>query len=279
MVESRVFATSVTPISIPVLTPVEPVRPVAPWIGGKRNLARRLCALIEATPHDAYAEPFVGMGGVFFRRRSRPRCEVINDYSGEVANLFRCMRAHAGALNDLIALELASRAEFDRQGRVDPSTLTDLQRAARFVYLQKNAFGGKLEGRNFGMSKDRPSRFRASDVGSDLIAAGRRLEAVTIEQLDWSEFIARYDRAGTLFYLDPPYFGCEGDYGPDLFDVGQFEAMAEQLGRLKGRFILSLNDRPRVREIFAAFRIEEAATHYGLAGKGNLPAGEVIIIG
>ena len=44
-------------------------RPVAPWIGGKRNLARRICARIEATSHDTYAEPFVGMGGVFLRRR------------------------------------------------------------------------------------------------------------------------------------------------------------------------------------------------------------------
>lgn len=59
--------------------PVEPVSPPAPWIGGKRRLARRLCARIEATPHDAYLEPFVGMGGVFFRRRRRPRTEIIND--------------------------------------------------------------------------------------------------------------------------------------------------------------------------------------------------------
>lgn len=75
------------------LSPVSPVRPIAPYIGGKRNLARRLCALIEATPHTTYAEAFVGMGGVFFRRKSRPKCELINDWSGDVANLFRCMRA------------------------------------------------------------------------------------------------------------------------------------------------------------------------------------------
>lgn len=259
-------------------TPVDAVRPVAPWIGGKRNLARRLCALIEATPHDLYAEPFVGMGGVFFRRRSRPKCEMINDWSGEVANLFRCMRAHAGPLTDLAAWTFSSREEWDRQQRVDPATLTDLQRAARFIYLQKLAFGGKVRTQNFGVRTDGPARYRSGQVGQDLLAAAARLEAVTIENLDWSAFIARYDRAGALFYLDPPYFGCEGDYG-DGFGRDQFTAMAAQLASLKGRFILSLNDRPEVREIFAAFDIEAVGTHYGVAGRGAQAAREVIITG
>lgn len=272
MIESNVNATS-------PFIPVQPVRPIAPYIGGKRNLARRLCSLIEATPHDVYAEVFVGMGGVFFRRPSRPRVEVINDWSADVVNLFRCMRAHPGALCDLIALQLYTRADFDLALRQDPETLTDLQRAARFVYLQKAAFGGKVSGRNFGMAKNRPARFRARAIGEELIAAARRLEPVSIEQLPWSEFIARYDQAGILFYLDPPYFGCEDDYGDDMFGRHEFAAMAEQLAGIKGRFILSLNDRPEVREIFSRFSIETVGTHYGLAGKGAQAAGEVIITG
>ena len=68
--------------------PVAPVRPIAPYVGGKRALAKRLVEKIEAVPHAIYAEPFVGMGGVFFRRRRRPRKEVINDISAEVVELF-----------------------------------------------------------------------------------------------------------------------------------------------------------------------------------------------
>lgn len=59
--------------STPTLTPVEPTLPVAPYLGGKRNLARRICAILDATPCQTYAEPFVGMGGIFLRRRARPR--------------------------------------------------------------------------------------------------------------------------------------------------------------------------------------------------------------
>lgn len=89
-----------------------------------------------------------------------------------------------------------------------------------------------------------------------------RLSGVVIECLDWSQFILRYDGPGTLFYLDPPYWGCEGDYGDDLFSRRDFAAMASQLSRLEGRFLLSLNDVPEVRDIFGAFTLTPVQTTY-----------------
>lgn len=68
--------------------------PPAPYLGGKRNLAKRLCSIIEQIPHRSYIEPFVGMGGVFLRRPQPAPVEVINDLSGDVANLFRVVRRH-----------------------------------------------------------------------------------------------------------------------------------------------------------------------------------------
>jgi DNA adenine methylase len=70
------------------LNPIQPAQPIAPWLGGKRNLAKRICYIIDATPCSTYAEPFVGMGGIFLRRGQRPKAEVINDYGRDVANLF-----------------------------------------------------------------------------------------------------------------------------------------------------------------------------------------------
>lgn len=43
---------------------VRPVHPAAAYIGGKKQLARRLVNMISAVPHETYAEPFIGMGGV-----------------------------------------------------------------------------------------------------------------------------------------------------------------------------------------------------------------------
>src|SRR6187549_1518408 len=122
--------------------PVQPVRPIAPYVGGKRALSQRLVERIEAIPHEIYSEPFVGMGGVFFRRRRRPRKEVINDISTDVVNLFRLLQRHYQQLLDVLKWQVCSRAEFERLVSVDPATLTDLERGARFLYLQRAAFGG-----------------------------------------------------------------------------------------------------------------------------------------
>lgn len=237
--------------------------PPAPYLGGKRNLAKRLCALIETIPHRAYIEPFVGMGGVFLRRARPAPVEVINDLSGDVANLFRIVRRHYEPLVDELRWLPASRDEFERQKRLDPSALTDIERAVRFLYLQRLAFGGRVTGRTFGVRPDQSSRIQLTKLRADLKALSRRLEPVTIEQLRYQDLIARYDRPGTLFYLDPPYDETEG-YGTD-FGRDDYVRMAEQLAGIRGTFVMSINATPFVRETFAAFSIEEVDTTWTLS--------------
>jgi len=263
------------------LREVFPIRPVAPYLGGKRNLAKRVCGLIEAIPHAIYAEPFVGMGGVFLRRSRAPKSEVINDLGREVATFFRILQRHYVAFMEMIKFQITTRAEFERLAATDPATLTDLERAARFLYLQRTAFGGKVSGRNFGISPSTPARFDTTKLGPMLEDLHTRLAGVVIECLPYGEFIARYDRPETLFYLDPPYWGCEADYGKALFERADFERLAAQLEGIQGRFIMSLNDRPAVRKIFSAFEIEAVVTSYSVARKVDSRgmAGEVLITG
>ena len=137
--------------SSPELQPAHAALPVAPYLGGKRNLARRIVERIGAIPHTTYAEPFVGMGGIFLRRPFRAKSEVINDISEDVATLFRVLQRHLLPLMDMLRWQITSRVEFERLVRATPGSLTDLERAARFLYLQRTAFGGKIEGRNFGV--------------------------------------------------------------------------------------------------------------------------------
>ena len=100
-----------------------------------------------------------------------------------------------------------------------------------------------------------------------------RLSGVTITCLDYSEFIRRIDRQSALFYLDPPYWGCENDYGEALFIRADFTRLAEQLATIKGRFLMSINDVPEIRELFSAFQIEEVKTTYSVS-KVNEKAGQ-----
>lgn len=263
------------------MRPVEPALPIAPYIGGKRNLARRVCQAIETIDHDGYAEAFVGMGGVFLRRQHAPKVEVINDLNRDVATLFRVLQRHYVAFLEMLRFQLSSRAEFERLMATDPETLTDLERAARFLYVQRTAFGGRVSGRNFGVSSRNPGRFDITRLGSMLEAVHDRLAAVTIECLPWEKFIPRYDRPGMLFYLDPPYWGSETDYGKAMFSRDDFAALAGTLEALQGRFLLSINDVPEIREMFAWASIEAVETTYTIAGgrHATKKARELLITG
>ncbi|NKC30218.1 DNA adenine methylase [Falsiroseomonas selenitidurans] len=254
-----------------------PVEPAAPYLGGKRILARRIIARLAEIPHATYAEPFVGMGGVFLRRPFRARAEVINDISTDVANLFRILQRHYVQLMDTLRWQVTSRAEFERLKAAAPDTLTDLERAARFLYLQRTTFGGKVEGRSFGVNPVASARFDVTKLGPALEAIHDRLAGVVIERLPYADFLRRYDRPGTLFYLDPPYFDCEGDYGPGVFGREDFERLAELLAGLQGRFLLSINDRPEIRRIFRRFAIEEVPVRYQISGGGGTLARELLV--
>ena len=242
--------------------PVVPVRTAAPYVGGKRILAPKIIDRINAIPHRVYAEPFVGMGGVFFRRNSAPTSEIINDYNGDIANFFRILQRHYVHFMEMLRFQLTCRSEFERLAASDPATLTDLERAARFLYLQRAAFGGKLVSQTFGVSTTSGAHFNVRKLGSILEAIHERLADVVIECLPYGDFIDRYDRRTTFFYLDPPYWGIEGYYGKSLFNRDDYEKLAAQLETIKGHFLLSLKDTPGVREVFSAFEITETSVVY-----------------
>lgn len=255
-----------------------PVRPVAPYIGGKRVLAKTIAERIAGMEHSLYVEPFIGMGGVFFRRDRRAKVEVINDISSDVANLFRILQRHYQQFLDVLKWQIASRVEFERMIRQAPDTLTDLERAARFLYLQRMGFGGKVMGRSFGVNATGGARFDLTKLVPMLEDVHERLAGVTIERLSFDQLIPRYDRVFALFYIDPPYWGCTDDYGKDVFSEADFMLLRDLLRGLQGRFILSLNDVPAVRDIFGEFALEPVELTYRVSGAAT-SARELLISG
>jgi DNA adenine methylase len=142
--------------------------------------------------------------------------------------------------------------------------LTDLERAARFLYLQRLSFGGKVTGRTFGVDRRSPGRFDVTKLEPMLAEIHERLAGVVIEQLPYGPLIERYDAPETLIYLDPPYVNCEDDYG-DGFAPADFERLADQLAGIAGNFVLSINDAPLAREVFDRFEIQEVDTSWSIS--------------
>ena len=147
----------------------------------------------------------------------------------------------------------------------------------RFLYLQRTAFGGKVTGQNYGVQVAYAGRFDVSKLGPMLADLNERLSGVIIENLNYSDFIARYDGPGGLFYLDPPYFGSENDYGKGMVERADFERLATQLAGIQGMFILSINATPEIRSIFSAFNLDEVDLTYTIGNGEPKPVTEFII--
>ncbi|MBN3758150.1 DNA adenine methylase [Paraburkholderia sp. Tr-20389] len=238
--------------------------PIVPWLGGKRRLADHL--IPRFPKHECYVEVFAGGAALYFLRPPAP-VEVINDINGELINLYRVVQHHLEEFVRQFKWALSSRQVFRWLQETSPVTLTDIQRAARFYYLQQSCFGGKVEGQTFGTATTCPPGLNLLRLEENLSAAHLRLASTYIENLDWKACLDKYDRPHTLFYMDPPYWQTEG-YGTP-FMMSQYEDMAARLRSIEGKAIVSLNDHPDMRRVFDGFHIETADITYTVGGGGR----------
>ncbi|APY32528.1 DNA adenine methylase [Salmonella enterica subsp. enterica serovar Apapa] len=247
--------------------------PIVPWIGGKRRLAKHILPLFPA--HTCYVEPFCGAAALYFLKVPS-KTEVINDINGELVNLYRVVKHHLEEFVRQFKWALVSRQIYKWLQDTPKETLTDIQRAARFYYLQKQAFGGKVADHTFGTSTTSAPRFNLLRIEEELSMAHLRLSRTLIEHLDWYQCIERYDRPHTLFYCDPPYWGTEG-YGVD-FPIGNYIRMAALARSIKGKMIISVNDIPEMRQAFNGLNIQSVDISYNLKVTGKAtPRKELVI--
>jgi DNA adenine methylase len=241
------------------------------WIGGKSRLRKQIIALLPA--HSCYVEPFAGAAWVLFGK-SPSDVEILNDKEQELINFFRVVKDKPEELIASFDLELVSRAEFDRLADLDLSNLDDVQRAHRFYYIIMAGWGGELH----------YPRFQTSIIdgghGNRLIGALKtlrqrlqpihdRLRTVIIENLDWQECIDRYDRQGTVMYLDPPYPGNKCNYSHNMRKWDAHNLLFDRLKKTKCKWILSSYDKPEIRDQFEQAFITSVQSSSGMNTEKN----------
>jgi DNA adenine methylase len=237
---------------------------IIPWPGGKRRLAKRLVAMIPE--HRCYVEPFAGAAAVLFHKPPSD-VEVLNDVNLDLVNLYRVVQHHLDELVRQFRWSLVSRTMFEWAKMQRPETLTDVQRAARFYYLQRTAFGSKVVGQNFGVSPTVPPRLNLLRMEEELSHAHLRLARVLVEALPWQQICPRYDRPGTVFFCDPPYWDTVG-YGVP-FGLSEYKALARFMRSAAGKVLLTINDHPAMREVFRRFEFEAVDITYTIGGQGR----------
>ena len=246
--------------------------PIIPWQGGKRRFAKHILPLF--LDHECYVEPFAGGAAILFMKE-QSHVEVLNDINGELVNVYRILQHHLEEFVKQFKWTLISRENFNRLKDTPSESLTDIQRAARFYYLQKMSFGAKVSGQTFGTATTSPPRLNLLRIEEELSAAHLRLTRVFIEHLHWEECIKRYDRPHTLFYCDPPYWATAG-YGVD-FGFNNYERMAELAKTIQGKMIISVNDISEMREMFKGLEMSSVGINYTISGGKGKDAAELII--
>ena len=229
------------------------------YVGGKNRLASQIISLIPK--HKTYVEPFAGGAQVLFRK-APSEVEVINDLDGELVNFYRICQSHHEELLRCLRYTLLSRKLHKLMTHTPPDSLTDLMRAARYFFLQKTSFGGRVARQNFAIHITKRPTFSPKRIPEIITAAYERLQDVQIECLPFELVIDRYDRPTTFFYLDPPYYGAR--FYKHNFSDDDFRRLESTLRTIKGKFLLSINDHPAIRKIFSAYRTDRVALHYSL---------------
>lgn len=235
-----------------------------PWIGGKSQLRKTILLAFPPEQSKRYVEVFGGAGWILFSKDKHAPLEVFNDIDGNLINLYRCIQHHCGELQRELRLGgeqiLPNSRELfgDYLAQLNVRGLTDIQRAARYFYIIRTSYGA--DRRTFGCNK----KVLTSAIDR-LPEIQARLKDVVIENRSFEGVIKTYNKPGTLFYLDPPYYKAEQFY--DGFSEADHIKLRDCLDTAKGWVVLSYNDAPEVRELYHKYHIRELERSNNLAHK------------
>ena len=216
------------------------------WVGGKKALRNEVLARFPPY-YERYIEVFGGAGWVLFHKPPGMDFEVINDYNSNLTNLYRVVRDKPEKLKYKLRYVLNSREDFNWISGLHKNGLfarfSDTHRAAKFYQLIRYSYASSLD--SFG---SQPHSMWADFPQIDM--ASRRLQKVVVENRDFEKLIRQYDRPVSFFYCDPPYFATENYYKDVGFKTADHIRLRDSLLGIKGKFLVSYNDCPEIREIW-----------------------------
>lgn len=243
----------------PTNVQLEPAKSFVSWAGSKRRLLTQIAPYLPED-YDLYIEPFLGGGSVFLE--TAPKSAILNDACGPLVDTWNAIKrnpegVHREATRRPLQKEDYYSARSERGGGY-------LQRAGRFIYLNKGAFNGlyrvNLRG-EFNVPWGAPKSEFVSDL-NNLRAVSKRLESVDTQVThgDFEPSVTQATR-GTLLFLDPPYVTSHNNNGFIEYNEKIFSwddqvrlASAARAARLRGAHVVVTNaNHPSVLALYPDF--------------------------
>lgn len=257
--------------------------PVLKWVGGKRQLLGEIIPLIPKKI-KLYVEPFVGGGAVIFDLK--PRKAIINDSNQELINVYRTIRDNSEELLLLLEEHQDNNNEeyfyymraLDRDEGFE--NLTDIQRAARIIYLNKTCFNGLFRVNRAGQFNTPYGRYKNPNIVNEPIiramASYFNNNEILIEQGDYKKVLSNLEK-GSFVYLDPPYLPISSSssftgYTENGFDLESQIELRDQCNILneKGiKFVLSNSDHPIIKDLYKDYIIDIVKARRAINSKAN----------
>lgn len=251
------------------------VRPFLRWAGSKRRLVPVLQAFWEPERHSRYVEPFMGSACLFFQLR--PERAVLSDSNDQLVELFQVVRDRPAEVHERLSAIPRTQARYYKERAKDPGRMKPLNRAVRFLYLNRNCFNGLYRTNNSGRfnvpyagPKRRVGGYPSAE---ELAIAAATLEVAQIEQGDFDSIVRKVVAPGDLVYLDPPYAVANRrvfkQYGPQIFgldDLQRLKCLLDHIDEVGSDFVVSYADCPEAREAFQGWRIVETSTRRNISG-------------
>jgi len=242
-----------------------------PYRGEKFRLAPKLAELLP--PHKIYVEVFGGAASLLLAK-PRSRIEVYNDANGQLVNLFETVRKHP-----LLFLERCQFLHYSRElytswkhqlaKDFEGSDVDSVEAAVRTAYSITSSFtGDPTKGWAFDRSGSGGGANRWATIWDKVRFVSQRLQRVDIDHLDFRKCIEYWDTPGTLFFLDPPYYDVTsgGYYG---FTSQDHKDLRDILGKTQGQWLLTYDDTPEIRQLYADFKIRTISSSLSSQKVGN----------
>ena len=261
-------------------------------VGNKTSILHILYAVFPLK-YGKFIDVFGGSGSVLLGNPKPPSFEVYNDFDKNLVNLFHCMKERTMAtIREIGFCNLNSREDFTaikkffenekfpesylseelllteimfppleanelKELRTKITTDYDVRRAAMFLKLLRYSYSSS--GKSFASQP-----FDIRKLFGLISQLQHRMANVIVENQDFETLIKHYDRPDAFFYADPPYFSTE-----DMYDVGfgwdDHVRLRDTLKNIKGKFLLSYNDCPEIRELYEGFSIFDFSRTHSMA--------------
>lgn len=277
--------------------PAKVAKPFIKWAGGKASLVPTLKGILPKKI-ETYFEPFLGGGALFFALAADGRYQraVLNDFNVELMDAYKAIRDFAPAIiRELVLLKEAYTADpkevYLRERAKDPAALSPLERAVRFLFLNRTGFNGlyrvnKAGGFNVPFGQYVNPRIVDS---ANLKACAEVLDRFVVLKNDDFAACVRNAKPGDAVYFDPPYVPVSPTanftaYTASGFNLAEQRRLADvfrQLADAGVAVVASNSDTEIVRELYAGFEMHEVQARRSVNrdGKKRGPVGELIIVG